>query len=120
MIETIPNLPDGVLGLSAMGTVTADDYESTLIPAVQAATSGDTKARILFLLGDQFEGYAAEAAMDDARMGLHHWNDFEKIALVTDHTAYRALIKGFGFLMPGEVKLFAVADLEAAKEWVSA
>lgn len=118
MIEIIADLPDGVLGLSATGTVTPDDYESTLIPAVQAATAGGLKARILFVLGEDFEGYAAEAAMDDARMGLHHWSDFERIALVTDHSVYRTLIKGFGFLMPGEVRVFAVADLESAKEWL--
>ena len=118
MIEIIQDMPAGVLGLSATGTVTADDYESTLIPAVAGATSDDQKAKILFLLGDDFEGYAAEAAMDDARMGLHHWSDFEKIALVTDHSVYRTLIKGFGFLMPGEVKVFSVADLGAAKEWL--
>lgn len=30
------------------------------------------------------------------------------------------MIKGFGFLMPGEVKVFAVDEMEAAKEWIAA
>jgi hypothetical protein len=33
---------------------------------------------------------------------------------------YRTMIKGFGFLMPGEVRVFGVDELDAAKEWVAA
>ncbi len=39
MIDTIPDLPDNVLGFSAKGTVTAQDYESAIIPAGGGAIS---------------------------------------------------------------------------------
>ena len=39
MIEKIPDLPDSVLGFTAKGTVTEDDYESVIIPAVEAMFS---------------------------------------------------------------------------------
>jgi hypothetical protein len=29
------------------------------------------------------------------------------------------MVKGFGWLIPGEVKLFALSELEDAKAWVS-
>lgn len=119
MIEIIENLPDGVFGARAIGEVSADDYENTLIPAVDAATAGDEKARMLFVLGPDFEGYQAGAAADDARMGMHHWSDFDRIAVVTDHSVYRGLIKGFGFLMPGEVKVFDVGDEQVAVHWLA-
>ena len=35
MIEKIPHLPDNVLGFTAKGTVTVNDYESIIIPAVE-------------------------------------------------------------------------------------
>lgn len=120
MIELIEGLGDRVVGARAIGKVTADDYESTLIPAVETALAIDGKTRILFILGSEFEGYEGEAALDDARMGLQHWSDFERIAVVTDHDMYRTMIKGLGFLMPGEVKVFAVDEMEAAKEWIAA
>lgn len=120
MIEMIEGLGDGVVGARAVGKVTADDYESTLIPAVQAALSNHDKIRMLYVLGSEFEGYEAEAALDDTRMGMQHWSDFERIAVVTDHGTYRTAIKGFGFLMPGEVKVYALDELEAAEEWIAA
>ena len=36
MIELIPDLPENVLGFSAKGEVTVEDYETVLIPAVEA------------------------------------------------------------------------------------
>jgi hypothetical protein len=36
MIVEIPGLPDNVLGFAAKGTVTANDYETVLLPAVEA------------------------------------------------------------------------------------
>lgn len=119
MIELIEGLGPGVVGARAVGEVSADDYESTLIPAVDAALSVSDKIRMLYVLGADFEGYEAEAALDDARMGLHHWSDFERIAVVTDHGSYRTAIKGFGFLMPGEVRVYAVDELDAAKDWLT-
>lgn len=119
MIEMIEGLGDGVVGARAVGKVTAEDYESNLIPAVQAALATHDKIRMLYLLGSEFDGYDAEAALDDTRMGMQHWSDFERIAVVTDHSVYRTAIKGFGFLMPGEVRVFGVDELEAAKDWIS-
>jgi hypothetical protein len=120
MIELIDGLGEGVVGARAIGRVTSEDYESTLIPAVEAAVDLAGRARMLDMLGSEFEGYEAEAALDDARMGMHHWSDFDRIAVVTDHDMYRTMIKGFGFLMPGEVRVFGVDELDAAKEWVAA
>ncbi|MGD2060493.1 MAG: STAS/SEC14 domain-containing protein [Acidimicrobiia bacterium] len=119
MIEIIEGLADGVVGAKAIGTVTAEDYESTLIPTVEAALKTHDKIRMLYVLGSEFEGYDAEAALDDTRMGMHHWSDFDRIAVVTDHSVYRTAIKGFGFLMPGEVKVFPVDEVDAAKKWLA-
>lgn len=35
MIERIPNLPNNVLGFTAKGKVTSEDYVKVLIPAVE-------------------------------------------------------------------------------------
>ena len=54
MVERIPGLPDNVLGFTAKGTVTANDYESTIIPAVEALFSRQGRVRFLYHLGEDF------------------------------------------------------------------
>jgi SpoIIAA-like len=119
MITLKEGLPAHVVVAEAHGTVTADDYEQVLIPAVDQAASGGSKMRMLYVLGDDFDGFDAKAGVDDTRLGLSHWRDFERIGVATDHSAYRAMVKGLGFLLPGEVRVFDMADLDAAVEWVS-
>jgi len=82
--------------------------------------AGDAGLRVLYVLGADFEGYEAEAGLDDFKMGMHNWSAFEKIALVTDDSAYRTMTKAFGFLMHGQVKVFAADELGQAKEWIAA
>ena len=118
MIRMMEGLPAGVVGATAIGLVGPEDYDDVLIPAVRAATAGGGKARMLFVLGPEFDGYSAEAALDDARMGLEHWADFERIALVTDHAAFGGAVRAFGFLMPGEVRVHAVDELDDATAWL--
>ena len=51
MIERIPDLPDHVLGFSAKGKVTAEDYEKVLIPAVEKELKENKKIRFLYNFG---------------------------------------------------------------------
>jgi len=84
MIEKIPDLPDNVLGFTAKRTVTANDYESVLIPAVEEMFSHRDKVRFLYHLGEDFTRLKAAAMWDDAKLGLKHLTDWERIAVVSD------------------------------------
>lgn len=119
MIERIPDLPDHVLGFTAKGRVTAADYESVLIPAVEEALSRHLKVRLLYHLGGEFSGFEAGALWDDAKVGLRHLGAWERIALVSDVDWIRVAAKALGFAMPGQVRVFSNTELSAAKAWLS-
>ena len=119
MIEKISDLPGNVLGFTASGKVTADDYESVLIPAVEEKLAEQKKIRLLYHLDDGFTGYEAGALWDDTKIGLKHLTAWERIAVVTDVDWIRTSVKVFGFAMPGEVKVFENSGLAEAKAWLS-
>lgn len=119
MIEIMKDLPDNVVGFTASGEVSDDDYEDVLIPAMEERFATYDKIRALYYFDEGFEEFEAEAVWDDAKVGLKHLTDFEKIAVVSDQKWIRRSIKAFGWLMPGEVKLYEVSELEEAKAWVS-
>ena len=119
MVERIPGLPDDVLGFTAKGTVTASDYEKTIIPAVEAVFARGTKVRFLYHLGADFEGFEAAAMWDDTKLGLKHLSGWERMAVVTDVEWIRAAIKIFGLAIPGHVRVFHDRELDRAVQWVS-
>jgi hypothetical protein len=118
MIQLIENLPADVVGIEASGRVHADEYKSVLDPAVEAVLKSHDKVRMLYVLGNDFDGYTGGAIWEDTKLGLSDWSQWEKIALVTDHKAYADGARAFAWLMPGKLKVFAMAELAAARAWV--
>lgn len=118
MFKFIEGLPQDVMAIEAIGKITHDDYRQTLIPrAEEMMATGPI--RMLYVIGQAFAGFELEALWDDSLFGIRHWHDFSHIAVVTDHAALRAAVSMFKPFFPGEVRLFSVADLPAAREWVS-
>jgi hypothetical protein len=120
MIELIRGLPDGVVGLEAVGEVTSDDYSSVAFPAVEDALSRHKKINLLHVLGERFTGYEAGGEWADAKLGLLHTFSWRRIAVVTDLDHVRKLVKGAGWAVPGKMKLFSNAQRREAEAWVSA
>jgi hypothetical protein len=120
MIERLPDLPDSIVGLLASGQVTAHDYESVVIPAIESRLQTQGTVRVLYQLGPAFSGFTAGAMWDDAKLGLAHLRAWEKIAVVTDSDWVRGAIGIFRFAIPCPVKVFSNGQFAEAVEWITA
>jgi SpoIIAA-like len=119
MIELTEGLPDGVVGLEAVGEVESADYNTIAAPEVERALERHPKIRLIHVLDDRFTGYTAGGAWQDALLGLAHPRSFERIAVVTDSESIRRLVKLAGWSIPGDVKLFPNREREQAEAWAS-
>lgn len=119
MIRLLDGLPTNVIGFEATGEVDTSDYKSILDPAVDGVLAVHDKIRFLYLLGSDFTGFTAGAMWQDTKVGVSHWTKFERIAVVTDHVGYADGIKAFSWMVPGDIKVFALAELDEATNWVA-
>ena len=118
MFKFIEGLPQDVLAIEALGKVTHDDYRNTLIPKAEAMIAKGP-IKMLYVIGKDFAGFELEALWDDGAFGLRHWHDFSHIAVVTDHAWMRAMVSMFKPFFHGNVRLFRLAELPAAKDWIA-
>ena len=117
MIKVIENMPVGTIGVEAAGKVTEDDYRNVLAPAVSAALErGDV--RLLYVLGKDFDSYSAGALWADTKLLAGNRKAWKRVAIVSDADWLENSIKAFGWLMPGEVKVFETDEVHDAKEWL--
>lgn len=119
MIEKIEGLPDDVVGFEAVGEVSSDDYKDVLIPAVEAALQAGGRVRFLYVLGERFEGMRPGAMWEDTKLGFEHMRAWERMAVVTDSEWIGHAIKAFAWTIPGEVRVFGVAERTDAEAWVT-
>ena len=119
MIERLTGVPDHVLGFIASGHVTAEDYESVLIPAVEHMIQKRGQVRLLYEIAPTFSGFTAGAMWDDAKVGMGHLTAWERVAVVTDIEWIATAVKLVQRVMPS-VKLFSHAQYDDALRWIAA
>lgn len=120
MLEIIGGFPEGVVAVAATGRVMARDYDAVLIPALEEAFRRHGKARLYYELGREFSGIDAPAAWKDFRIGVEHFSHWGRMAVVTDVDWIRLAMNAFGFLMPGELRVFPTGQAAEARAWIAA
>jgi len=118
MLKLIEDLPPEVLGIEAAGKVTHEDYQNILIPRAEAMMAKGP-IKMLYVIGAEFTGYELEALWDDSTFGVKHWRDFSHVGVVADQAWVRGLVSMFKPFFPCEVRLFGLADMAAAKAWIT-
>ena len=121
MIERIEEMPAGTIGLRASGELTKEDYVEVLEPALrEGVASGEL--RLVFELTD-FDGLGSGAWIEDAKTGMEAWvrnhSAWKRFALVTDVEWVAKAMRAFAWMAPGEVRVFDLGELEAAREWAA-
>lgn len=120
MIETLPDLPPGVLGFRAVGTVAYADYTDVIDPAIDAVIAAGDKVNLVYVMGSEFERYSLGALWQDAALEGRPEHSWGRIALVTDHEIIGEIVHGISFLFPCELRFFPTEKLADATAWAAA
>jgi hypothetical protein len=119
MISIAPNLSGNLVIATAHGKVTGEDYERTLIPAIEGVLMLQPKVRLLYQLAPDFEGFTASAIWDDAKLSLAHMSAFEAVAVVTDVLWVSDSVRFFAFFLHCPIKVFRNDQFLDATQWVA-
>jgi hypothetical protein len=122
VIERLADMPPGTLGFRVAGEVEREDYDDVLVPELNRAFEAGGGLRTLYLIED-LEEIEPGALWADAKLGFNlgvrHHEAWVRSAIVTDiHWMARAT-RLFAWMIPGEARVFAAAELEPAKAWVA-
>ena len=118
MLRYIKDLPEHVIGIHAVGEVSKEDYEKVLIPRLDELVARQGEINYLLILETDIGNFTAGAWWDDFKLGLKHFKQWNKIAIVTDQKVVEWLSDVFTAFIPGKSKGFPMAQLDAAIKWV--
>jgi hypothetical protein len=119
MLQPMTDLPDGVIGFEASGELEADDYRNVLVPAIEREVDAGRDIRMVLVL-EQWDGISGGAMWQDLKMGMGHLRHWKRMALVTDIEWMSRAAGLFGWMTPGELKHFPVAQRTDAVTWAAA
>jgi len=118
VIKELSDLPRGVIGFEVTGKLQAEDYRDVVLPALErAAAGGEVRFVIVF---PEFHGMSGGAVWQDLKVGFEHFRAWKRIALITDIAWMEHLTALFGWMTPGEVRHFPLAQRDEAIAWAAA
>ena len=121
MIEVLQDMPAGVVGLRVSGKVTGDEI-SAFKPEMDKMLDSD-EVRIVEVIASDYEGFGRGGLVEDLKQGLgafiQHRSSFKRIAIVTDKDWVIHTVHAVGWLVPGDLEVFGLDDLDSAKQWAA-
>jgi hypothetical protein len=121
MIETLSDMPAGVTGIRVSGRLRGDELRE-FKPAMEKLVK-DGEIRIVEVIGSDYEGFGPGGLVEDLKVGFgalfHHHSAFKRIAVVTDKDWVAHTLHALAWMVPGELALFGLDELERAKEWAA-
>lgn len=121
MIEVLEDMPAGVSGLRVSGRVSGEDLREFRSTMQELLASEEI--RIVEVVADDYEGFGPGGLLEDLKMGfgtmIRHHSAFRRIAVVSDKEWVGHAMHAFAWMVPGELAVFSVAELDQAKEWAA-
>ena len=121
MIEVLPDMPEGVTGIRVSGRLRGDELREIKPAIAELLKTGEI--RIVEVIASDYEGFGPGGLVEDLKLGFgalfRHHSAFKRIAVVSDKEWVAHTLHAVGWMVPGELALFGLGDLDRAKEWAA-
>ena len=122
MVERLADMPSGTVGFRATGEIEREDYDKVMVPELERALAAGDGLRTLYVIEDLDEvepGALWADAKLGVNLGIRHHGAWVRSAIVTDLEWMARATKLFAWMIPGEARVFPLAELDQAKAWVA-
>lgn len=121
MIEVLSDMPAGVAGIRVSGRVTGDDLHE-FTPAMQKLLDTD-EIRMVEVIASDYQGFGPGGLVEDLKLGFgalfQRHSAFKRVAVVSDKEWIAHTLHALAWMVPGEIALFGLDELERAKQWAA-
>jgi len=115
-------MPPGTIGFRVAGEIEREDYDRVLTPELRRALERGGGLRTLYMIEDLDEIEPGALWADTKlgfNLGIRHHKEWVRSAIVTDIEWMARATKLFAWMIPGEARVFPLAELGQAKDWVA-
>jgi SpoIIAA-like len=121
MIEVLSDMPDGVVGIRVSGWLLGEDLRTFKPVMDKLLSSGEI--RIVEVIASDYEGLGRGGLAEDLKLGFGalfgHHSAFKRVAVVSDKEWVAHTLHALAWMVPGELAIFGLDELERAKQWAA-
>jgi SpoIIAA-like len=121
VIETLKDMPKGVTGFVVSGLLGGDDLREFRPAMDELLDAGEI--RIVEVIAADYEGFGPGGLAEDLKLGFgalfQRHSAFKRIAVVSDRDWVAHTLHALAWMIPGELAIFGLDELQQAKEWAA-
>ncbi|RDH79209.1 STAS/SEC14 domain-containing protein [Mycolicibacterium moriokaense] len=121
MIEILQDMPAGVAGIRVSGRIGGDELRGVKPAIEDLLQTGEI--RLVEVIAPDYAGFGPGGLAEDLKLGLglliEHHSAFKRIAVVSDKEWVAHAMHAFAWMVPGELAVFGLHDLDRAKQWAA-
>ena len=121
MIELLPDMPEKVIGIRVSGRLRGDELRDFKPEIDRVLQTGEV--RIVEVIASDYEGFGPGGFLEDLKLGfgtvLPHHSAFRRIAVVSDKDWVAPVLHALAWMVPGEMAVFGLDELDRAKNWAA-
>jgi hypothetical protein len=121
MIEVLTDMPEGVTGIRVSGRLLGEDLHGFRPIMEELLKTGEI--RIVEVIASDYEGFGPGGLAEDLKLGFgalfQHHSSFKRIAVVSDKEWVAHTLHALAWMVPGELAMFGLDELDRAKEWAA-
>ena len=121
MIELLQDMPQGVTGVRVSGRLRGAELRHFKPEMEEMLNTGEI--RIVEVIASDYEGFGPGGLVEDLKLGFgalfQHHSAFKRIAVVSDKEWVAHTLHALAWMVPGELAMFGLNELERAKEWAA-
>jgi hypothetical protein len=114
-------MPEGVIGIRVSGRLQGADLRDFKPTMDELLKTGEI--RIVEVIASDYDGFGPGGLVEDLKMGFgalfQHHSAFKRIAVVSDKEWVAHALHALAWMVPGELAMFGLDELERAKEWAA-
>jgi hypothetical protein len=116
MIEYLTDPTHGVVEFTVDGAVAKEDYDR-VVAEMEGAIDRFGKLRLVEIVKD-IGAIDSSVWWPDLRWAAQHIKDVARCAVVTDKGWLGAISRAAGAVLPAEIRVFPLAEVDDARAWV--
>ena len=121
MIEVLPDMPKGVTGVRVSGRLVGDELREAKSD-IETMLNTD-EIRIVEVIAPDYEGFGPGGLFEDLKIAVGtvwpHHAAFKRIAVVSDKEWVGLTLHAVAWMIPGELAVFKLDELDKAKKWAA-
>ncbi|MGE9312482.1 STAS/SEC14 domain-containing protein [Niabella sp. CJ426] len=118
MITEIKNISNNIVAFKAYGTIHGNDFETTLVPAIQQYKRSHKDLNYMLVLEHDLSSFSITWWIKSLWLAVRDWSTWKRCAIISNLEGLKNFTNETCNDIPGELRIYPHEQMDDAIRWL--